>query len=155
MFSDSADQPSAHGGDRVWDVSFRPLDQRSAALPHRFPGMDVARPEHAREQNREESHSRVPSRQLIVRHARARSPGSLSGIESEVSQWPFFGARPDRFPAQRTCAADAQPERPRLHFSASALQAFSRRPKRATSIEKLGVDVGASGPGLVPSAVVS
>jgi hypothetical protein len=149
MFSDSVDQPSAHGGDRAWDVSFRSLDQRSAAAPASVSRDGRGSTRTRTRANREESHSRVPSRQLIVRHARARSPSSLSGIESEVSRWPFFGARPDRCPGiratkvccgcsarkpkaaffrhqRRRLSADARSEQPRSKSLASMLELWAQ-----------------------------
>src|ERR1700674_1742879 len=54
--------------------------------------------------NREDSHSFVPSRHLIMRHAFARSPtaSSLTEIASGASRRPFFGARPGRLPGAHT-----------------------------------------------------
>src|SRR5882757_1897175 len=50
--------------------------------------------------NREDSHSLVPSRHLIVRHAfaRSRSATSLAEIALVASRRPFRGARPGRMP---------------------------------------------------------
>src|ERR1700733_12956557 len=54
--------------------------------------------------NREDSHSLVPSRHLIVRHAFARSPRarSLTEVVWRASRRPFFGARPGRVPGFHT-----------------------------------------------------
>src|ERR1700681_2502558 len=57
--------------------------------------------------NREDSHSLVPSRHLIVRHAfaRSRSATSLTEIAFDASRRPFLGARPGRVrgPHTRIC----------------------------------------------------
>src|SRR6202521_5041405 len=48
--------------------------------------------------NREDSHSFVPSRHLIVCHAfaRSRNATSLTEIALAAARRPFFGARPSR-----------------------------------------------------------
>src|SRR5580704_15872498 len=58
--------------------------------------------------NREDSHSLVPSRHLIVRQAFARSPRarSLTEVAFGASRHPFCGAPPERVPGFHTEPTD-------------------------------------------------
>src|SRR5580700_1049109 len=85
----------------------RPLDQQP--LFHWLPGRSCLDATLTRTRaNRDDSHSFVPSRHLMVRHAFVGSPSATSLTETALgaSRRPFFGTRPGRVRGAHTRVCD-------------------------------------------------